>query len=146
MSGMKGTTTFLAVAGILAIGLTYSVATVAQEKTVWDGVYTDAQAARGEKLWGEKCAKCHGPDLSGGDAPSLIGSEFSGNWDDLTLGDLADRLRISMPQDNPQSLSRDQTAELVATILKGNRMPAGQADLPVQPEYLRMIKYKANKP
>lgn len=143
---MKGSTTFLAVAGILAIGVTYSVATVAQEKTTWDGVYTDAQAARGEKLWGEKCAKCHGPDLSGGDAPSLIGSEFSGNWDDLTLGDLADRLRISMPQDNPQSLSRDQTAELVATILKGNRMPAGQADLPVQPEYLKMIKYKANKP
>ena len=143
---MKGSTTFLAVAGILAIAVTYSVATVAQEKTTWDGVYTDAQAARGEKLWGEKCAKCHGPDLSGGDAPSLIGSEFSGNWDDLTLGDLADRLRISMPQDNPQSLSRDQTAELVATILKGNRMPAGQADLPVQPEYLKMIKYKANKP
>ena len=91
-------------------------------------MYTEAQATRGEKLWGEKCAKCHGPDLSGGDAPSLVGSEFSGNWDDLTLGDLADRLRISMPQDNPQSLSREETAELVATILKGNRMPAGQAD------------------
>ena len=143
---MKGSATFLAVAGIMAIGLSYSVAMADQDKTSWDGVYTDAQATRGEKLWGEKCAKCHGPDLSGGDAPSLIGSEFSGNWDDLTLGDLADRLRISMPQDNPQSLSREQTAELVATILKGNRMPAGQADLPVQTEYLRMIKYKANKP
>ena len=143
---MKSSATFLAVAGIMAIGLSYSAAMANQEKTSWDGVYTEAQATRGEKLWGEKCAKCHGPDLSGGDAPSLIGSEFSGNWDDLSLGDLADRLRISMPQDNPQSLSRDQTAELVATILKGNRMPAGQADLPVQPEYLKMIKYKANKP
>jgi mono/diheme cytochrome c family protein len=143
---MKGSARFLAVAGIMAIGLSYSVAMADQEKTSWDGVYTDAQATRGEKLWGEQCAKCHGPDLSGGDAPSLIGSEFSGNWDDLTLGDLAERLRISMPQDNPQSLSREQTAELVATILKGNRMPAGQADLPFQTEYQRMIKYKANKP
>lgn len=143
---MKGSATFLAVAGIMAIGLSYSVAMADQEKSSWDGVYTDAQATRGEKLWGEKCAKCHGPDLSGGDAPSLIGSEFSGNWDDLSLGDLAERLRVSMPQDNPQSLSREQTAELVATILRGNQMPAGEADLPFQTEYLRMIKYKANKP
>jgi S-disulfanyl-L-cysteine oxidoreductase SoxD len=143
---MKGNAAFLAVAGIMAIGLSYSAASANQEKTSWDGVYTEAQATRGEKIWGEKCAKCHGPDLTGGDAPSLIGSEFSANWDDLSIGDLADRLRISMPQDNPQSLSREETAELVATILKGNRMPAGQAELPAQAENLKMIKYKAKKP
>jgi mono/diheme cytochrome c family protein len=72
----------------LIIGLSYSVVT-AQEKTSWDGMYTEAQAARGEALWGEQCAKCHGPDMSSGDAPSLIGSEFSGDGDDLSLGDLA---------------------------------------------------------
>jgi cytochrome c len=113
---------------------------------VWDGVYTEAQAKRGEALWGEKCAKCHGPDMTGGDAPSLTGSEFSANWDDLSLGDLAERLRISMPQDNPQSLSREQTADIVALILKGNRIPAGKTDLPFQTEVLKMIKYKAAKP
>lgn len=143
---MKGNASFLAVAGIMAIGLSYSAASANQEKTSWDGVYTEAQATRGEKLWGEKCAKCHGADLSGGDAPTLVGSEFSANWDDLSLGDLADRLRISMPQDNPQSLSREETAELVATILKGNGMPVGQADLPAQTENLKTIKYKAKKP
>jgi S-disulfanyl-L-cysteine oxidoreductase SoxD len=143
---MKGSATFLAVAGVMAIGLSFSALRAEQEKTSWDAVYTEAQAARGEKLWGEKCAKCHGPDLSGGDAPSLVGSEFSGNWDDLSLGDLAERLRVSMPQDNPQSLSREQTAELVATILRGNHMPAGQTELPFQTEYLKMIKYKASKP
>ena len=136
---------FLAIAAVLAIGFSYSVVT-AQDKTVWDGVYTEAQATRGQALFGEKCAKCHGPDLSGGDAPSLVGSEFGGNWNDLSLGDLADRLRISMPQDNPQSLSREQVADLVSLILKGNRVPAGTADLPIQPEYLRTIKFKANKP
>src|SRR5262245_2365735 len=142
---MSARTGWLAIAGIMVMGLSYSVTRANQDKTVWDGVYTDAQAKRGEALWGEKCAKCHGPDLSGGDAPSLVGSEFSGNWDDLSLGDLADRLRISMPQDNPQSLSREQTADLIALILRGNRLPAGQADLPFQTENLKMIKYKANK-
>ena len=143
---MKAKTACLAIAGVMVIGLSYSVALANQDKTVWEGVYTDAQAKRGEALWGEKCAKCHGPDLSGGDAPSLVGSEFSANWDDLSLGDLADRLRISMPQDNPQSLSREQTADLIALILRGNRLPAGQTDLPVQTENLKMIKYKAQKP
>jgi hypothetical protein len=64
----------------------------------------------------------------------------------LSLGDLAERMRISMPQDNPQSLSREQTADLVALILKGNRMPPGQTDLPFQTENLKMIKFKAAKP
>ena len=143
---MSGRRTFLAIAGMLTIGLMYSAGTAAQDKTVWDGVYTDAQAKRGETLWSDKCAKCHGPDMTGGDAPSLTGSEFSANWDDLTLGDLAERLRISMPQDNPQSLTREQTADIVALILKGNKVPPGQTDLPFQTENLKMIKYKATKP
>lgn len=143
---MSARTAWLVIAGVMVMGLSYGAVLANQDKTVWEGVYTDAQAKRGEALWGDKCAKCHGPDLSGGDAPSLVGSEFSANWDDLSLGDLADRLRISMPQDNPQSLSREQTADLVALILKGNKLPSGQTDLPFQTENLKLIKYKANKP
>ena len=142
---MGARTVVLAVAGLLTIGLSYSVVT-AQDKTVWDGVYTEAQATRGEALFGDKCAKCHGPDLSGGDAPSLVGAEFGGNWDDLSLGDLADRVRVSMPQDNPQSLTREQTADLISLILKSNNVPPGKSDLPSQTENLRTIKYKTNKP
>ena len=142
---MGARTVFLAVAGMLTIGLSYSVVR-AQDKTVWDGVYTEAQATRGEALWTDKCAKCHGPDMSGGDAPSLVGAEFGGNWDDLSLGDLADRVRVSMPQDNPQSLTREQTADLISLILKSNNVPPGKTDLPSQTENLRTIKYKANKP
>jgi mono/diheme cytochrome c family protein len=143
---MNARSAFAAIASVFAIGLSYSAITAGQEKSVWDGVYTEAQAKRGEALFTEKCAKCHGPDMTGGDAPSLTGSEFGGNWDDLSLGDLAERLRISMPQDNPQSLTREQTADIVAAIVKGNRMPAGQTDLPFQSEYLKMIKFKATKP
>jgi hypothetical protein len=51
-----------------------------------------------------------------------------------------------MPQDNPQSLTREQVADLISFILKSNRVPAGQTDLPAQTELLRTIKYKANKP
>ena len=56
---MSARTVFLAFAGTLAITLIYSVAH-AQDKTVWDGVYTEAQAKRGEAIWTDKCAKCHG--------------------------------------------------------------------------------------
>jgi mono/diheme cytochrome c family protein len=143
---MSARTAFLAIAAALTIGLSYSVASAQGEKSSWDGVYTEAQATRGDALFSEQCAKCHGPDMTGGDAPSLTGSEFAGDWDDLSVGDLADRLRVSMPQDKPQSLSREQTADIVAAILKANHMPAGQTDLPSQAEYLKQIKYKANKP
>jgi mono/diheme cytochrome c family protein len=142
---MKPSKVFLAIACALVISFFYGVVR-AQDKTVWDGVYSDAQAKRGETIFADKCSKCHGADLSGGDAPGLVGSEFGGNWDDLSLGDLADRIRVGMPQDNPQSLTRDQVADLVALILNRNRMPAGQADLPGQAEPLKAIKYKANKP
>lgn len=142
---MEASRGFLAVVGALMIGLSYGVVR-AQDKTVWDGVYSDAQAKRGEAVFADKCAHCHGADLSGGDAPTLVGSEFGGNWDDLSLGDLAERIRISMPQDNPQSLTRDQVADLLAFILKSNKVPAGQADLPASTESLKAIKYKANKP
>ncbi len=143
---MSARSVLLGIAGTLMIALSYAVATAQGDKTSWDGVYTDAQAARGDALWSEQCAKCHGPDMSGGDAPSLTGSEFSGDWDDLSVGDLAERLRVSMPQDKPQSLSREQTADIVSAILKANRMPAGKIELPFQTEYLKQIKYKANKP
>jgi mono/diheme cytochrome c family protein len=142
---MSAKTAFMAIAGTLLIGLTYSVAT-AQEKTSWDGVYSDAQAARGDALFADQCAKCHGPEMTGGDAPSLAGNEFAVGWDDLSVGDLAERIRVSMPQDKPQSLSREQAADLVAAILKANHMPAGQSELPSSADSQKQIKYKANKP
>jgi hypothetical protein len=63
----------------------------------------------------------------------------------LPLGDLADRVRLTMPQDDPQTLSREQAADLVAALLRANHMPPGQMDLPAQTEPLRQIKYLAKK-
>jgi len=65
----------LAIASVATMSLSYSaVAAYQAERSVWDGVYTAGQAARGDALWADKCSKCHGPDMTGGDAPSLVGS------------------------------------------------------------------------
>jgi quinoprotein glucose dehydrogenase len=110
-------------------------------------VYTDDQADRGRLLYAEVCASCHGPTLLGGEmAPALVGSDFFSNWNGLTLGDLLDRIRISMPQNDPGSLSRQRSAGIVAFMLQANRFPAGPAELPGEPELLKQITLEATKP
>src|SRR3954469_10319922 len=74
-------------------------------RTTWDGVYTDAQATRGAATYAQACAQCHGPALTGVDGPPLAGVEFTSNWNALSLGDLFDRVRTSMPPDDPSRLS-----------------------------------------
>ena len=116
-------------------------------RTVWDGVYTEAQAKRGEPLYGQYCASCHGADLAGGEmAPGLTGGEFTSNWNDLSLGDLFERIRVSMPQNAPGSLSRQQDADILAFVLSKMNTPAGSVELPTQTEQLKEIKFLAAKP
>jgi mono/diheme cytochrome c family protein len=120
---------------------------LAQEKSQWDGVYVKDQAMRGEGLYAKYCANCHGTDLSGGDlAPGLIGSEFDANWNDLSLGQLFERMKTSMPQDSPDSLSRQQNADILAFLLDKSGAPAGTSALPIEVEILKTIKFKAAKP
>src|SRR5580700_7078654 len=48
---------------------------------IWSGVFTEAQAKRGEATGNQRCSACHGADFMGGEAgPSLVGLEFLGNW------------------------------------------------------------------
>jgi cytochrome c len=116
-------------------------------KTVWEAVYSDAQAKKGETAYSQYCAKCHGPDLMGADvAPPLTGVEFTSGWNDLTVGDLFERLRITMPADKPGSVSAQDNADIVAFMLFKNGFPAGTADLPAQAEVLRGIKILTQKP
>src|SRR5262249_10751654 len=98
-------------------------------KTTGDGVYTAAQAKRGEELYSQTCAACHGADLSGADAPALSGSAFNTGWNDLSVADLADRIRTTMPADAPGSLTRQQLVDVVAFLLSKNGFPAGETDL-----------------
>ena len=117
------------------------------DKSVWDGVYTEAQAQRGEGSYAGECGSCHGTSLTGGEAaPPLSGGEFGSNWNGLTLGDLFERMRTSMPANRPGKLSRDQNADILAYILKVNQFPSGSTDLPRQTEALKSIRFETIKP
>jgi mono/diheme cytochrome c family protein len=122
----------------------------AQESTsrsVWDGVYNDKQAMRGEALYSEQCARCHGAALTGGEeAPPLVGGAFQSNWNGLTLGDLFDRIRGSMPADQPGKLRREQVADILAHVLRVNEFPVGSAELEYRVEFLKQIRFEAVKP
>ena len=115
-------------------------------RSVWDGVYTDEQSKRGQALYAKECASCHGAELSGGEsAPALAGTAFLANWTGLTVGDLFERIRVSMPQQDPGRLSRQQNADILAYVLNANRFPAGKTELDRQTEALKQIRIDAAK-
>jgi quinoprotein glucose dehydrogenase len=114
---------------------------------VWDGVYNEDQAKRGQGVFLEECATCHGRDLEGADmTPPLTGAAFMSNWDSLTVGDLSERIRISMPLNRPGTLSRQQNSDVIAYILRFNQFPAGKEELPRDVPSLKQIVFKASRP
>src|SRR6476620_4448575 len=54
-------------------------------KSVWDGVYTDAQAQRGRGFYNEHCASCHGGNLEVGEYRALTGDRFWTTWQETTV-------------------------------------------------------------
>ncbi len=119
----------------------------AETRSVWDGVYTEEQAKRGEAVYKKQCGACHGEMLTGGEsAPPLTGGAFQANWNGLTLGDLFDRIRKTMPQSKPGSLTRQQGADVLAFMLSINKFPAGKTELYRQTEMLKEIRFETKKP
>lgn len=115
--------------------------------TVWDSVYTDSQAVRGDSLYRATCQKCHGATLAGSaDGNPLTGPDFQSNWNGQTLGDLYDRVRTSMPSDNPKSIPREQIPDLLSFVLSQNHFPSGTQVLPDDPDKLKDIKFVTTKP
>ena len=116
-------------------------------RSIWDGVYTEEQAKRGEEIYKKECASCHADTLvGGGGAAPLTGGSFLSNWNGLTLGDLYDRIRKTMPQGSPGKLNKQQDADVLAFLLNFNKFPAGKAELQKQVEFLREIRFEASKP
>jgi mono/diheme cytochrome c family protein len=139
--------TRLAAVATVALAVCAGGATSAQQpRTQWDGVYTEAQAARGESLYAESCMACHGPELTGGEGPGLTGDDFNSHWNDLALGDLFERIRVSMPANNPGSLSLQQNADILAFILHKGSFPTGATELPSETRTLNSIKFAATRP
>ena len=98
-------------------------------RTVRDGVFTDAQAARGEGIYRQQCASCHGDKLEGVAGPPLTADFFFSRWQPQPVSDLANKIRNTMPADGPGTLTPQQTADLVAHILKTGGFPAGKTEL-----------------
>lgn len=114
--------------------------------TVWDGIYSTAQAASGESLYAKNCASCHGAALEGkGQAPPLVGSEFLMNWNGATVGELFEKMQTSMPADKPGALVQSDTASILAFMLAKGRFPAGSSSLPANTSVLGKIRFEAAK-
>jgi mono/diheme cytochrome c family protein len=144
---MKGTLAIILVPVVTLLALRAVVHAQPPTASVWDGVYTEEQAKRGEPLYQQYCASCHGPELMGGEmAPPLANGDFLSGWDGLTVGDLFERIRISMPQNAPGSLSGQQNADILAFVLSANKFPSGQTELSNNGMALKQIKFEAKKP
>jgi len=139
------TTLPVAIIGLTTIGA--ALAAQSTTKSVWDGVYTEAQAKRGFAVYHKHCASCHGPSLEGGEtAGPLVGPIFLSNWNGVTVGDMFERTRMSMPQDKPGTISRQNMADVLAFVFAENSFPVGKEELARQAEMLKQIKFEAVKP
>jgi mono/diheme cytochrome c family protein len=121
-----------------------SVAVAALAQTASKGVYSKAQAERGAALYANTCARCHGPSMEGLDvAPPLTGGLFLGNWSGQPVAALAERIRTTMPLDQPGTLGLTASAEITAALLAANGYPAGAADMPTGAAALQALMIDA---
>jgi hypothetical protein len=108
-------------------------------RTAWDRVYTDVQADRGERAYGQTCSHCHGLSLEGDGAreiPTLVSDPFIRRWRGKSVQALFDSLMRSMPADDRGSLTPRATADMVAYLLRANGAPSGETPLPSERDAL----------
>jgi mono/diheme cytochrome c family protein len=104
--------------------------------SIWDGIYTEAQAGRGGFIYPSICGRCHGVKLDGAPddpdflpAPPIAGPKFLRKWSGVSLGALFEYVRTSMPAMNPGSISADEFADVLAYMLRAGGAPAGATEL-----------------
>jgi mono/diheme cytochrome c family protein len=133
--------------GLAAARPSRAASRVAIESTVWDSVFTAEQAVRGDTLYKSSCSKCHGATLAGtDDGNPLTGANFLANWNGLSVFELADKIRTTMPPEKPKSISGPQLADVVAYLLAQNQFPAGTKTLSDSADAQKAIKIVQSKP
>lgn len=99
--------------------------------SIWDGVYTEAQAERGAKIRNSDCAACHG-------AKEWAGSFLRG-WNGRSANDLFEQIRSTMPMDSPGRLTRQQYADIIAYMFSINDVPPGSKEMGGDAASLRRV-------
>ena len=118
----------------------------AESRSIWDGIYSPDQVARGKKSYAAQCADCHGEALEGIDKASpLKGPVFLKNWKSKSVHRLIDQTRRTMPPEEPNVFTRELCADVAAYILSENGYPAGKTDLKHDAPDLRQILIEAKK-
>ena len=114
--------------------------------SVWQGVYTKEQAARGKTRYFASCAVCHGGLLQGdSDSPELAGTSFMKRWSDQSVGTLFSFAMSQMPVGRPGSLGAQGYADVIAHILATNGFPDGERELPANGSVLDGIVIEKKK-
>jgi mono/diheme cytochrome c family protein len=130
---------------VVVAGAVVGTSVAAQERTAksaWTGVYTDAQADRGEREYGRTCSHCHGLSLEGDgsrEIPALVLDSFMRHWRGRPVQALFDTLMRSMPADDRGSMTPRMTADMIAYLLRANGAPAGDAPLPSERDALAAL-------
>jgi hypothetical protein len=123
-------------AGVLAAGM---VSGAEQDKSVNDGVYTTAQAVRGQTAFQTRCTNCH-------DTARFTGEGFVAVWSGQPLSAIYEVMSTTMPEDNPGSLQPQQYADILSYFLRLNKFPEGQEELKGAVEGMKGIKFEGLKP
>jgi len=105
-------------------------------RTTASGVYTAAQATRGESTYMSVCVGCHPPT-------TYKGPVFFVVWGGRPLSDLFEAVSMKMPKNDPGTLEPVEYADLVAYLLKINGLPAGRLALPPDAGAMRSIRIEA---
>lgn len=139
---MKRATVLVIFIGAALAVTSYSTlrAQQAAASSVADGIYTEQQAKRGETVYADTCAACHGATLAGGSGPGtpLVGMDFIVLW--RTVGELFEKIKLGMPADRPGTLTPRQAADVVAFVLSANNYPVGMIELGTDPAPMRLLR------
>jgi len=109
-------------------------------RKIWDGVYTEAQAARGKPAFETSCGRCHNNELVGSErGPALKGDGFFSHWENDTLDKLFTKIRDTMPAGGIESVTDAGKLDILAYVLSVNGAPAGREELSLELPALEAI-------
>jgi mono/diheme cytochrome c family protein len=125
------------VLALMAGAIAFGTASFAEtgKMSVWSGVYSKAQAERGEKAYKASCASCHGARLNGAGEPDMPPSPavaregFLRKWSGKSVAELSEYVQKTMPPDTPGRVSAQESADVIAHMFAVSNIPAGDKEL-----------------